>query len=300
VVGFLLLSSLSSVASAQTIPTVAAADTLSAQQKRNRQLVLSGGFVAGYAVSLKLLSDAWYKQYPRTHFHFYDDSKHWKQMDKAGHFWTAFHESRIGVDALRWAGTSEKKAIWFGSMLGLALQTPIEVLDGLSQEYGFSNSDMVANAAGSAAVLGQQLAWGEIRLMPKFSFHRTEYSTTRLESLGNSYVGQMLKDYNGQTYWLSVDIYRFLPQDTRYPKWLNVAVGYSAEGMVVGDPMLNREVGQRPFRKFYLSPDLNLTGIPTRSKVLKKLFYVASIFRIPAPALEYSNRHGLVFRPLYY
>ncbi|MBC6609671.1 DUF2279 domain-containing protein [Hymenobacter sp. BT507] len=281
-------------------PVAVPRDTLTAQQKRTRQLVLGTGFVVGYAVSLKLLSDAWYKEYPHSHFHFYDDSHHWKQMDKAGHFWTAFHESRIGVDALRWAGTSEKKAIWLGSLVGLALQTPIEILDGMSEGYGFSNSDMVANAAGAAGVLGQQLAWGEIRVMPKFSFHSTSYPTTRLESLGNSYAGQVLKDYNGQTYWLSTDISRFLPSGTRYPKWLNVAVGYGAAGMVAGDPAQNRALGYRPYRKFYLSPDLNLMNIPTRSGLLRTAFYVLSIVRVPAPALEYNTKRGLVFRPLYY
>jgi hypothetical protein len=256
--------------------------------------------VVGYAVSLKLLSDAWYKQHPPARFRFYDDRHHWKQMDKAGHIWTAFHESRFGVDALRWAGTSEQKAIWYGSMVGLVLQTPIEIFDGYSEDYGFSNSDMLANAAGSAGVLAQQLAWGEIRLMPKFSFKRMEHPTTRLENLGDSYIGQMLKDYNGQTYWLSADVARFLPQGTRYPRWLNVAVGYGAEGMVVGDPLLNRELGYRPFRKFYLSPDLNLGGIRTHNPALRKAFYVLSIFRVPAPALQYSSRRGLVFRSLYY
>ena len=221
-------------------------------------------------------------------------------MDKAGHFWTTFHESRLSVEALRWAGVSEKKAIWYGSLVGLALQTPIELLDGYSAGYGFSKSDMVANTAGAATMLSQQLAWGEIRLMPKFSFHRTNYPTKRLENLGNSYVGEMLKDYNGQTYWLSADVSRFLPVGSRYPKWLNVAVGYGAEGMIMGDPTLNREHGYRPYRKFYLSPDLNLGNIPTHSPVLRKVFFVLSMIRIPAPALELTSKGNVVFRPLFY
>lgn len=281
-------------------PTETSTDTLTARQKHNRQIILGSTFAVGYAISLKLLSDTWYKEYPRAPFHFYDDRHHWKQMDKAGHFWSTFHESRFGVDALRWAGVTEKKAILYGSLVGLALQTPIEVVDGFSEGYGFSKSDMLANTAGAAAVLGQQLAWGEIRLMPKLSFHTTHYPTTRLESLGNSYAGQVLKDYNGQTYWLSADIYRFLPSGTRYPKWLNIAVGYGAEGMVVGDPARNRALGYHPYRRFYLSPDLNLSNFSTRSGLLRKVLYVLNIVRIPAPALEYNSRRGFVFRPLYY
>ncbi|RDV15972.1 DUF2279 domain-containing protein [Pontibacter diazotrophicus] len=276
------------------------ADTLTADQKNIRQAGVATGFAAGYGTSLILLHQAWYKHDPPSKFHFHNDLHYWNQVDKAGHFWTAFHQSRAGVDMLGWAGVSEKKAILYGSMVGLLLQTPIEVFDGYGETYGASLSDMGANTLGSVAVMAQQHLWKEIRIMPKFSFHKTPIELQRLEMLGENYFEQMLKDYNGQTYWLSVDISAFLPPESRYPKWLNMAVGYGAEDMVAGSPSENTKMGYKSYRQYYLSLDLNLMNINTRSNFLKKVFYVLSILHLPAPALEFNSKQGLVFHPMYY
>ncbi len=136
------------------------------------------------------------------------------------------------MDALKWAGLPRKKAILIGSMAGFLFQSPIEILDGYSAEYGASVSDLAANAAGSLMVLGQYLAWDQIRIQPKFSFHRTQYAAIRPNSLGGNLPEQMLKDYNGQTYWLSCNISTFLKKDAKFPKWINVSLGYGGEGMI--------------------------------------------------------------------
>ncbi|CAN5862949.1 DUF2279 domain-containing protein [soil metagenome] len=275
-------------------------DTLSDKEKRTRLIGLGTSFGLGYTGGLALLHQAWYKHDPRSHFHFHNDSRYWKQMDKAGHFWSAFHQSRAGVDMLQWAGASDKKAILYGGLLGVLLQTPIEIFDGYGAEYGASVPDMIANTAGSAAVMAQHLVWGEIRLMPKFSFSRSPYAPLRLTMLGDKYLEQLLKDYNGQTYWLSADVSAFLPAESRYPRWLNVAVGYGADGMVYGDPLTNRQFGYDAHRQYFLSLDLNLMNIPTRNKFLKRVFYVASIFRVPAPALEFNRKQKFIFHPVYF
>ncbi|GAB3536527.1 DUF2279 domain-containing protein [Pontibacter brevis] len=276
------------------------ADTLTADQKNIRQVGVTTGFAAGYATSLVLLHKAWYKHDPRSDFHFHNDIRYWNQVDKAGHLWTAFHQSRAGVDMLEWAGVPDRKAILYGSLAGILLQTPIEVFDGYGEAYGASLSDMGANMLGSVAVVAQHHLWKEIRIVPKFSFHRTPIELQRLEMLGKNYFEQMLKDYNGQTYWLSVDISAFLPQESTYPKWLNIAVGYGAEDMVVGNPLKNSMKGYDSYRQYYLSLDLNLMNIETRSGFLKKVFYVLSIFHLPAPALEFNRKKGLVLHPFYY
>nr|WP_207433234.1 DUF2279 domain-containing protein [Sabulibacter ruber] len=267
----------------------------------SRQLPwIAAGAATVYVGGLALLNEAWYQDKERTSFHWFDDSQEWKQLDKAGHLWGAFHESRLGVDLLRKAGVPDKKAIWYGGALGFVLQTPIEYFDGRSPEYGASITDIAANAAGSLAVIAQELAWGELRLMPKYSFHRTRYAELRPNVLGKGFREEFLKDYNGHTYWLSVDLAKFLPSDSRFPKWLNPAVGYGAEEMVYNDPDANRAIGLEAYRQYYLSMDLNWQAIPTRSKFLKSAFYVLSIFKLPAPALEYNRRQGWKMHALYF
>ncbi|PSR57474.1 DUF2279 domain-containing protein [Adhaeribacter arboris] len=253
-----------------------------------------------YGGALAAAGQAWYQDMPRTRFHFFNDNQEWQQVDKVGHFWSAFHESRLAVSALKWAQVPEKKAIIWGSLAGVLLQTPIEILDGYAVDYGASPGDLIANAAGSAAVLGQYLVWSEWRVVPKFSFHRTRFAQERPAVLGSNLPEQILKDYNGQTYWLAVDIARFLPAYNRFPKWLNVAVGYGTEEIVYNDPGTNQQAGFRAYRQFYLAPDVNLSAIKTRSKFLNTAFFILDMVHLPLPALEYNPRQKLRFHTLYF
>ncbi|WP_040573834.1 DUF2279 domain-containing protein [Pontibacter sp. BAB1700] len=275
-------------------------DSTNAAPDKGRLLLLGSGFTVGYTAMLVSLNKAWYSDQERTGFHFFNDNRQWKQMDKAGHFWGAFHQSRAGIDLLRWAGVPDKKAIWYGGLTGIILQTPIEIFDGFQSDYGASVGDAIANTVGSAAVVAQELAWREVRIMPKFSFQTTRYAEERPNVLGSTLPEQVLKDYNGQTYWLSVNVGSFLKEESRYPKWLSIAVGYGAQGMVYNDPELNKVRGFNARRQFYLSPDLNLMYFKGRSKVLNTTLYVLSIIKIPAPALEYNRTDGLRFHPVYF
>ncbi|WP_018477378.1 DUF2279 domain-containing protein [Pontibacter roseus] len=296
-IGFCCLLSLQPV---RGIAAATASDSTTAPLNKQRLLLLGSGFTAGYTALLLSLNNAWYQDQERIGFHFFNDNRQWKQMDKAGHFWGAFHQSRAGIDLLRWAGVPDKKAIIYGGLVGIALQTPIEIFDGYQADYGASVGDAIANTVGSAAVVAQELAWREVRFMPKYSFHTTRYAGERPYVLGSSLGEQALKDYNGQTYWLSVNVGDFLKEESRYPKWLSIAVGYGGEGMVYNDEELNQVRGFDARRQYYLSPDLNLMHFKGRNKVVNTALYVLSIVKIPAPALEYNRRDGFRLHPLYF
>ncbi len=114
--------------------------------------------------------------------------------------------------------------------------------------------------------------------------------------LGDGMPGEMFKDYNGQTYWLSFVWDKFI----RFPKWLNLAVGYGAEGMVYARDEQNIEAGYpRAYRQYYLSIDFDLRAIKSRSKVVNTLIFFASMIKIPAPTIEFSSKgtkvHALYF-----
>ena len=282
-----------------TQPVIAQAQPDTASVSKPRLIAVGATFAVGYTAVLVSLNNSWYTG-ERTGFHFFNDAREWRNVDKAGHFWGAFQQSRAGIDMLRWAGVPEKKAILLGGLTGVLLQTPIELFDGYQPQYGASVSDMIANTAGAAAVVGQQLAWHEIRLMPKFSFHTTRFAAIRPNTLGGNYQEQLLKDYNGQTYWISADIGAFLKAESKYPRWLNLAVGYGAEELVYNHAPANEAAGFHAHRQYYLSPDLNLMHFKGRSKVLNTALYILSIIKIPAPALEYNKSDGLKLHPLYF
>lgn len=221
-------------------------------------------------------------------------------MDKLGHAATSATLGLYGYKTLKWCGVSEKKSIWYGGSIGFAYLTTIEILDAFSAEWGASPGDLCANTFGSALFMSQQLAWHEQRINLKWSFHQTKYSKYRPDLLGSSLNENMLKDYNGQTYWLSANISSFLKNENRFPKWLNVAFGYGAEGMTGAFENSYSYNGTpipyyKRYRQFYLSPDIDFTRIPTKSKVLKVVFNALNFIKIPAPALEYSKEKQFGF-----
>ena len=262
-------------------------------------LLLAGGYALSYGTIYTGLTTSWYTG-EKVPLHWFNDLPEWQQLDKCGHFWGAFQESRGAVDMLRWASLSEKKAIWYGSFFGFVLQSPIEIFDGRDPQYGASASDLAANFLGSVGVLSQQLLWHDIRLMPKWSFHLTPYAAQRPNVLGRTGAERFLKDYNGQTYWLCADVGAFLKPGNRYPRWLQPAFGYGGEDMVYNDDGTNAAKDLRPHRQFFLSLDVDLRRIPTRHVWLKRVFYTLSIFHLPAPALELNGRGGVVFHGLYF
>ncbi len=175
--------------------------------------------------------------------------------------------------------------------MGLIFLTGVELLDGTSSRWGFSWWDMAANAAGTALYMGQERAWNEQRVVLKLSARHTEFAAMRPDLLGDGPVERYLKDYNGQTLWASFNLHAFLPE-SRLPAWLNVAVGLGATGMVTagaplpGDPLAH---GLHRHRRLFIAPDVDLTRIRTRSKVLRTALFVLNSIKVPAPALEYGG-----------
>ena len=216
-------------------------------------------------------------------------------MDKAGHFFSSFQLSELPARALKSCNLDDRRSNLYGALTGFLLTVPIEVMDGFSDGYGASVGDAVADAAGPAFFLAQQFGWGETRIVPKLSFHRTRYPRLRPELLGDNLAGEIVKDYNGQTFWLSFDVDKF----TVFPRWLNLAVGYGAEDMVYARDHENRTAGYDPWRQYYLAVDLDLTAIRTRSRVVRSLIRIANMVRFPAPALEFSRKR-VKFHPLYF
>jgi hypothetical protein len=115
-------------------------------------------------------------------------------------------------------------------------------------------------------------------------------------------IERLLKDYNGQTYWLSANVHSFLKQ-SKIPNWLNFAVGYGADGMITGRSEINDSFlypeTQRT-RQFYLSLDVDLTKIHTRSHFLKTFFSIFNSIKIPAPTFEINGLGKVKFHYLYF
>ena len=230
--------------------------------------------------------------------------REWLQMDKVGHAATAYSMSRGGYELMRWSGVNEQASILTGGLLALLFQTTLEVYDGHAEGWGFSKGDMLANVAGTALFMGQQYGTGQQVVSMKYGFRKTIFPPYRPNLLGKTTGQQMLKDYNGQQYWLSVNLASVLPVGERFPRWLNLDVGYSGSGMIGGHenpPVVDangKEVKFTRYRQFFISPDADLSRIGTFSPSLQRFIGTAQFFKIPAPSLEFSRIKGLRFHPL--
>ncbi|MCK5823984.1 MAG: DUF2279 domain-containing protein [Ichthyobacteriaceae bacterium] len=260
-----------------------------------RQKIVAGSIIGVGGATLIGLNQMWYKNYPRSSFHFINDNSNWLQMDKVGHATTAYYMGYLGMELFKWSGTERKKAILYGGSVGFVFLTAVEVLDGLSKEWGASMGDVVANASGTTLLIGQELLWNEQRVQLKYSYHNTKYAQENPNTLGGGGVESMLKDYNGQTYWLSLNLWSFFKHSS-IPKWLNVSVGYGAEGMYSGAPTIN----DMRYRKLLLGLDLQLSNIDTGSEFFNTVLDVLNVIKIPFPALEYNVNDKFKFHYMYF
>ncbi len=150
-------------------------------------------------------------------------------MDKLGHAFSACQMGKHGAQLLNWSGVRKQDQLIYGATLGFNFLSAVEVLDGYSKEWGVSWGDILANGAGTGLCIGQELFWGEQRIAIKYSFNETKHAVLNPSKPVVSFADHVLKDCNGQTYWLSVNLFSFF-KESNLAKWLNVAIGYGGRG----------------------------------------------------------------------
>jgi len=316
-----LLPTLALPAQAPSLPLLQPADTL--HKKRVWVSATAGGAIYG-GVSVALWN-AWYKDFPLTSFHTFNDWGEWLDVDKAGHLFSAYIQSQYSYQGARWAGISPRHARWIAVAVGTGLQATIEIMDGFSEKWGFSWGDIAFNTAGVGLFAAQDLLWQEQRLLMKVSSSPKSYPEYRVppldqgeslllqeradELFGTSATERFLKDYNAQTIWLSANLWSFLPdrQNSRFPRWLNLALGYGAENLFGGfenswtrdDATYTLDPQRFPrYRQFYLALDVDLRKIPVKRRWQRFALGLLNWVKVPAPALEITSRGRLRFHAL--
>ncbi len=253
---------------------------------------VSVGIGTVWAGSFIGLSQIWYSNVDKSSFHTFDDSQNWLQMDKAGHFYTAHKINQLCTDLFQWSGLDARNSTLIGTGVSLGYQTTLELFDGFSKEWGFSWSDMAANIAGSGSFLAQKLVWGEERIIPKFSYFPSQFSSIRPDVLGSSFTESLFKDYNGQTYWLSFSPGTFF-KNSAIPKWACFSIGYSVHNKLVGssETYFDAETNAhyQSEREFILSLDIDFSQIPIKRPWLKAILKQFNYLKIPFPAVVFRG-----------
>ena len=118
----------------------------------------------------------------------------------------------------------------------------------------------------------------------------------RLVKIYENNVQRLLKDYNGQTYWITFNVKSLLNiQYENFPNWLSFAFGYGADAMI--QPYGKEK--DKIYRQYYASFDIDLNKIKTKSKIVNSLLYTFGFLKFPFPTFEFSNGN-LLFHSIHY
>lgn len=291
--------------SLDTLPKAYALLENAPQPLKWRSHLINYGTLGLYPVSMYWLYTQWYKDYPQSSFHFFNDNKEWEQMDKFGHVWDAYSIAKPLMKCYRWAGYDNKHSTLYASGIAFLYQTTIEVFDGFSSEWGFSAGDVLCNTLGTGLFAVQQLCAEKQWVVLKYSFHQTKYAQYRPSVLGSNLAENILKDYNGLTYWMSFNPSSFFRKEAVFPKWLSVSIGFGAEGMTGGESNPAVVDGKaipsfQRYRQYYAGLDFDLARIPVKNWYLNALFKLINIVRLPAPAIEWGSGHKPKFNAFYF
>ncbi len=247
----------------------------------------------------------WYDDFEKEPFHTFNDNHEWQQMDKVGHMVTSWNFARGCGDLFEWSGLNYKTSSIIGAAYSIAYTSTFELLDGYSKDWGFSWGDVGFNSLGSLTYWSQEFLWNHQYVKMKFSAHNSGLADYRPNVLGSDFLSRTFKDYNGQTYWMSFNPLTWFNSSSKIPSWINLSVGYSIEDQLYGDGSVyvtqtgNTQLNFIPYRQYYFSLDVDFEEIPVQKPWLKFLFRSLNVFKVPFPALEFSEQ-GIKFRPFYF
>lgn len=195
------------------------------QRARTKSLLGAGAAIAGtlaYGLTFWQYGDGDFGFANERWFE--EDTSH-GGADKAGHF-TAAHIWTAGVSAIhREWGFSRKEAALRGASISFLALTMIEVADGTSARYGFSFSDLAADAAGCVVgYLHEVWPWAHETFDLRWEYFPHERSTIELDPTS---------DYEASSYVLAANVGALR---SRIPSaWDLLQVGYRTRGYSFAD-----------------------------------------------------------------
>ncbi len=259
----------------------------------SRMALVSGSGLAVLGGLYLQMHKAWWNN-GNSAFRFYNDDWYVRNVDKAGHLYGGVLFAEVFGAALTWPGYDEETSALYGGLVSALIYTGIEIKDGFAPQWGFSVGDVSSSVVGAFYPYMQK----KIPLLEDFNFKWSYWPSkspyyTNLERIQHN--DQLFADdYEGQTFWLSVNVRNFFPASLKpyWPEFLNLAGGLSVEkldGNGAGNLV------------FIFSPDIDLTKVfKTDSKTLNTVLHLLNLLHLPLPALRVSpgfRGYGLYLHP---
>jgi hypothetical protein len=240
---------------------------------------------------------AWWRGL-RGPFHIQNDWDYACQLDKFGHFFGGMITARTVMECYNWTGLDRNTSLWVGAACGAAWQTYVEIEDGFSKQWGFSPTDFYSDMLGAFYPVAQEY-WEPLReINLKFSYLPSADLTTGTWKRG-IFVQKdtFIDDYQGQMFWLTVNVNYFLPKDFKkyWPNWLQIALGYGLQKWDGDQEAMGHKVTDK---ELWLSFDYDIEKLPGDGEFLRLVKKLFNQFHLPAPAIRLTPGpiwYGLFF-----
>lgn len=211
-----------------------------------------------------------------SHFHFENDFEYAKNVDKLGHFSAGVLFAEVFYQGYHWAGLTEFSSYTAAAVSAMLTHVAIDVKDGFSPEWGFSIFDVLSGTLGGLYPMAK-------RYIPAFKYFDLKWSywINTKAYYRQSDTGVFTDDYCNQTYWVSLKIYRMLPQSLKryYPSWLALAAGLS-----IDEGVFQHEKGHY---EIYIALDYDLEAVfKPQKRWSKSLVRALNYIKFPAPTIQ--------------
>ncbi|MDY0080544.1 MAG: DUF2279 domain-containing protein [Ignavibacteriaceae bacterium] len=243
--------------------------------------------------------EAWYK-YGTVKWHTFNDWYNAKlNLDKTGHAHMTMLYNKLIYHTARWTNMGEKEANWSSAGIAWLMQFQIELYDAYFENWGFSWPDVGANTIGAFYPTLQR----EFPLLQNFNLKYSYHPSSDLEQ---KFVNDFINDYEGTTYWLTINVHEFLPEAIKeyYPDWLNIALGYGVNGIFHSDGNWNHDVKNNKRglgrEEWYIALDYDFMKVfkPKEGTFWYTLLDLLNAVHLPAPTIRFSPSaiyYGLYF-----
>jgi hypothetical protein len=206
--------------------------------------------------------------------------------DKLGHGYSFYVSTRLMTSGFQWAGHSSKEAAQLAGLTSGLLSLGVEIIDGFTEDYGFSPEDLIMNLSGIGlgAVLESYPQWDEVIDM-RIKYWPSD-DARRLQDY------DPVADYSGQTYLLITKA-SGIPtlRQNQFLRYLELAVGYGTRGYQPNDGTDTQPTSRNLYYglSLNLSQLLNDTLFKKQSRTQQITNNVLEYFQMPGTALLFKH-----------
>lgn len=186
-------------------------------------------------------------------FHFesegwFGDDTRYGGMDKLGHAYSGYLLTEYFTQRIAHTSEANTSAVISGAILGMGVQTYIEVFDGFSGGHGFSYEDLIMDGVGVGFSMLRSTVPG---LAEKLDF--------RMEYLPSGHIDgySPATDYSGQKYLLALKLSGFEEFRDTPLRFVELQVGYFTRGFSDEE----RDAGEDRRREPYAAIGINLNEL---------------------------------------